>query len=94
MPKNTKSLDSRAGRAWRVKQEIDIDISDCADMTYRKNGMFSALKKGQCAPRFVSFCSMYGNVLSYPLEDAGFIMRGDSARRAPCSRVQKLETGN
>ena len=44
-----------------------------------ENDVFLKAKSGRCAPRFVSFCSMYGNVLSYPVEDAGVAMRAEIA---------------
>ena len=49
------------------------------------------VKNGQCAPRFVSFCFMYGDVLSYPVDDAGVAMRGGFSSRAPFVRMAPRE---
>jgi len=49
-------------------------------MVYRKNGGFSGVKNGQCAPRFVPFCSMYGDLLSYPLTEARLETRAQMGR--------------
>jgi len=57
-------------------------------MIYCRNGVFFRVKNGHCAPRFVSFCSMYGDVLLYPVDDSGLAVRGEfvsgGARGAPC----------
>jgi len=44
-------------------------------MVYRRKGVFLGVKNAQCAPRFVSFCSMYGDVLLHLVDDAGVAMR-------------------
>jgi len=36
-----------------------------------QTGVILGVKNSQKAPRFVPFCSMYGNVLSYPIDHAG-----------------------
>src|SRR5690348_14227941 len=59
-----------------------------------ENRVISGFKNGQCAPRFVSFCSMYGDVLSYPVEDAGVAMRSRiGARRGARCIARPIDLG-
>jgi len=58
------------GRASRLdKKLLKCAGTDSANI-YRKNLGVFRVKNAQTAPRFVSFCSMYGNELSYSLENA------------------------
>src|SRR5690242_9630746 len=55
----------------RLYQEIAKYVDDYAERIYRKKEVILRVKNDQKAPRFVPFCSMYGDVLSYPVEEAG-----------------------
>ena len=55
----------------RLYQEIAKYVDDYAERIYRKKEVILSVKNDQNAPRFVPFCSMYGVVLSYPVEEAG-----------------------
>src|SRR6185437_14364371 len=91
-----KSLDKSAWRMYRLYQEIAKYVADYPEMIYGKNRVILGIKNGQKAPRFVSFCSMYGDVLSYPVDHAGVATMdqmgrgGAHAHRAP-HRFASLE---
>ncbi len=75
-----KSLDNSAGRVCRLFQKLAVCIGCYPSLTYCKNRSVSGVKKGQKAPHSVSFCSMYGGVLSYPVDYAGVAMRAKLGR--------------
>jgi len=56
---------------YRLYQEIAEYVAAFPTCTYRKNEVILRVKNDQKAPRFVPFCSMYGDLLSYPVDDAG-----------------------
>jgi len=58
------------GRAFQFIKKLLKGAGTDLDNTYRKKQGVFWVKKAQTAPRFVSFCSMYGNELLYPLDDA------------------------
>ena len=62
------------GRAFRlIKKLLKYAGTDSADTYRKKQGVFwSKMRKKR--PVLSRFCSMYGDVPSYPLDEAGFAM--------------------
>jgi|GEM_PF-4511598 len=68
------------GRAFLIIKKLLKCAGTDSAIIYRKDLGVYRVKSAQTAPRFVSFCSMYGNELSYSLENAELATVAHSGR--------------